>query len=215
MLVVGGGNSAGQAAVHLANHAKQVTILVRSDSLAASMSNYQIRKIDNVENITVRFRSEVVAVHGEGWLEQVTLARRGSPERETVRAEAMFLFVGAEPHTGWLPSEVARDRWGFVPHGEGGERKLPRGIGPGAPPFRDQRARDLRRRRREARIGEALRGRRGGGLDGHPLDPRVPGRAVIRAQLRLLGAETGREEPSSRATSRARGNEWHPAEAAC
>ncbi len=133
MLVVGGGNSAGQAAVHLANHAKQVTILVRSDSLAASMSNYQIRKIDNVENITVRFRSEVVAVHGEGWLEQVTLARRGSPERETVRAEAMFLFVGAEPHTGWLPSEVARDRWG--PSRGGRRAKAAPRDRPGSPSF--------------------------------------------------------------------------------
>jgi thioredoxin reductase (NADPH) len=127
VLVVGGGNSAGQAAVHLANHAKQVTILVRSDSLAASMSDYLIRKIDNVENITVRFRSEVVAVHGKGWLEQVTLARRGSPERETARAEAMFLFVGAEPHTGWLPSEVALDRWGFVLTGRDASESCPAG----------------------------------------------------------------------------------------
>jgi thioredoxin reductase (NADPH) len=114
VLVVGGGNSAGQAAVHLAAYAKQVTILVRSDSLAASMSDYLIKAINKVENITVRFRSEVVAVHGEGLLEGTTLSRRGSPKRETVRAEAMFIFVGAEPHTGWLPPEIARDRWGFI-----------------------------------------------------------------------------------------------------
>lgn len=114
VVVIGGGNSAGQAAVHLANYAKQVTILVRSDSLAASMSHYLSKEIDNVENISVRLRSEVVAVHGEGWLDEVTLSRRGSTERETVPAEAMFIFVGAEPHTEWLPSEIARDRWGFV-----------------------------------------------------------------------------------------------------
>jgi thioredoxin reductase (NADPH) len=112
-LVVGGGNSAGQAALHLAAHADQVTIVIRKDSLALSMSDYLIKEIDSSPKIKVQTLSHVVAVEGEGWLERVTLSK-GEDEMETIDAEAMFIFIGAHPHTEWLPDDIARDRWGFI-----------------------------------------------------------------------------------------------------
>ena len=114
VLVVGGGNSAGQAAVHLAAYAEQVTIVVRSDSLASSMSSYLIKEIENTPKISARWGTEVVAVEGEGWLQRVVLSRGGTVEPESVDAEAMFIFIGAQPHTDWLPSDIVRDEWGFV-----------------------------------------------------------------------------------------------------
>jgi len=114
VLVVGGGNSAGQAAIHLAAHAERVTIVVRSDSLASSMSDYLIKEIENTPKILVRSGTKVVAAEGEGWLQRVALSKRGAVEPELVDAEAIFFFIGAQPHTGWLPSDIARDRWGFV-----------------------------------------------------------------------------------------------------
>lgn len=113
VLIVGGGNSAGQAAVHMSAHANHVTILIRRESLASSMSDYLIKEIENTPNISVRSLSEVGAVEGGGWLERVVLSKRGA-EPETVQAEAMFIFIGAHPNTDWLPDEIERDRWGFV-----------------------------------------------------------------------------------------------------
>jgi thioredoxin reductase (NADPH) len=112
--VVGGGNSAGQAARYLSRHARQVTVLVRGDSLAQSMSRYLIDEIEAAPNIDVSFGTEVVGGGGEGRLEQLVLADRGTGARRTVEAAALFVLVGAQPHTGWLPDSVARDRWGFV-----------------------------------------------------------------------------------------------------
>jgi thioredoxin reductase (NADPH) len=112
-LVVGGGNSAGQAAIHLAAHAEQVTIVIRRDSLASSMSDYLIKEIESTPKIRVQTLSHVVAVEGEGWLERATLSK-GEAETETFDAEAMFIFIGAHPHTEWLPDDIARDRWGFI-----------------------------------------------------------------------------------------------------
>lgn len=114
VLVVGGGNSAGQAAISLAAYAEQVTMVVRSDSLASSMSDYLIKEIENTPEIVVRAGTRVVSAEGEGWLQRVVLSKRGALEPELVDAEAMFFFIGAQPHTGWLPSDIARDRWGFV-----------------------------------------------------------------------------------------------------
>jgi thioredoxin reductase (NADPH) len=122
--VVGGGNSAGQAAMHLSRHALQVTVLVRGASLAQSMSRYLIDEIDAAPNIDVLFGTEVVGGGGEGRLERLVLADRGTGSRRTVEAAALFVLVGAKPHTDWLPDSVARDRWGFVLTGadlEGGE----------------------------------------------------------------------------------------------
>jgi thioredoxin reductase (NADPH) len=112
--VVGGANSAGQAAVHLAKYAAQVTMLVRSSTLAEAMSDYLIREIEATPNIGVRYRTEAVEGHGDGRLTALTLRDRSTGATETVPATALFILIGAEPHTDWLPDSIRRDRWGFV-----------------------------------------------------------------------------------------------------
>jgi thioredoxin reductase (NADPH) len=114
VFVVGGGNSAGQAALHLSKYARRVTILVRSHSLAASMSDYLIREIGNAPNIDVRFRTELVGGGGAGHLEYLELRDKGSGEIQREPAGGLFVLIGAEPFTGWLPEQVGRDRWGFI-----------------------------------------------------------------------------------------------------
>ena len=112
--VVGAGNSAGQAAMHLARHARRVTILVRGDSLAASMSRYLIDEIDAAPNVGVRLGAEVVDGGGAGRLEWLVLKDRDAAGRVTVPAAGLFVLIGAHPHTDWLPAAIHRDRWGFV-----------------------------------------------------------------------------------------------------
>ncbi len=112
--VVGGGNSAGQAAVHLAKHAKSVTIVIRGSSLAASMSDYLIRELEAIANVSIRATTEVTAAHGETRLEGLTLRDRPTGVEETVEAAALFVMIGAEPRTDWLPSEIARDPSGYL-----------------------------------------------------------------------------------------------------
>jgi thioredoxin reductase (NADPH) len=112
--VVGGGNSAGQAAVYLARFASQVTLLVRGESLAASMSEYLITEIESTRNIAVRYCTEIVGGGGRRRLEQLELRDRRSGDRTTVPAAALFVLIGAEPLTDWLPPEVERDEWGYI-----------------------------------------------------------------------------------------------------
>jgi thioredoxin reductase (NADPH) len=112
--VVGGANSAGQAAVHLARYASHVTMLVRGASLATTMSDYLVQEIQAAPNIAVRFGVEVVDGHGDGRLASLTLRDRRTGTAKTVPAAALFVLIGAEPHTGWLPQAIQRDRWGFV-----------------------------------------------------------------------------------------------------
>src|SRR5580700_7813478 len=112
--VVGGGNSAGQAALHLSKYAQQVTILIRSASLAASMSQYLIREIEAAPNIEVRYRTEVAGGNGDGHLEQLKLRQRDTSDTETEPADALFVLIGAQPFTDWLPEAVGRDQWGFI-----------------------------------------------------------------------------------------------------
>jgi len=112
--VVGGANSAGQAAVFLAKHARRVTLLVRADTLETSMSYYLIRQIDEIPNIEVRVTTEVIGVHGDDHLEEITLCNTRGGAQETVRAGYLFVFIGAEPRTEWLEGVVARDTRGFV-----------------------------------------------------------------------------------------------------
>jgi thioredoxin reductase (NADPH) len=114
VFVVGGGNSAGQAALHLAKYAEQVTLLVRSRSLAASMSDYLTREIDNTANVHVRYRSEVVGGGGDGRLEHLLIQDRDSGRAESLPAAGLFILIGAEPFTDWLPGAIARDQWGFI-----------------------------------------------------------------------------------------------------
>jgi thioredoxin reductase (NADPH) len=112
--VVGGGNSAGQAAVHFAKFAARVTVLVRSDSLAHSMSEYLMTELDATPNIAVRYGTEIVGGGGTGRLEWLDLEHRASRVVERTPAAAVFVLIGAAPHTGWLPPSVARDEWGYV-----------------------------------------------------------------------------------------------------
>ena len=114
VFVVGGGNSAGQAALHLARYARQVTVLVRDVTLASTMSEYLRKEIDSAPNVDVRCGTEVVAVEGEGRLERLTLRERASNAETVVDAGGLFLLIGANPCTDWLPEEIACDERGFV-----------------------------------------------------------------------------------------------------
>jgi thioredoxin reductase (NADPH) len=114
VFVVGGGNSAGQAALHLSRYAQQVTILVRSQSLAASMSDYLIRQIEAAPNVDVRYRCEVAGGGGRGHLDQLLLRDRDFGHTELVPAAGLFIVIGAQPFTGWLPEAIKRDQWGFI-----------------------------------------------------------------------------------------------------
>jgi thioredoxin reductase (NADPH) len=114
VLLVGAGNSAGQAALHLARHARTVTLLVRGDSLARSMSSYLVRGIESTANVHVRLRAEVLDAYGEEQLECVRVADRERGTTEDLRASALFIMIGGEPHTEWLPEELDRDGQGYV-----------------------------------------------------------------------------------------------------
>jgi thioredoxin reductase (NADPH) len=112
--VVGGGNSAGQAALHLSKYAHKVTILVRSHTLAASMSQYLIREIGHAANIDVRYRTEVAGAGGDGSLQHLDLRDRDSGTVARTPAAGLFVLIGARPYTRWLPGTVARDQWGYL-----------------------------------------------------------------------------------------------------
>jgi thioredoxin reductase (NADPH) len=112
--IVGGANSAGQAAVHFSEIARSVTMIVRGQSLAATMSYYLSERIKTISNINVMLSSEVIGVRGEDRLSEIMVRHRDSGTTETFRAGALFIFIGAEPHTEWLEGVVCRDSKGFV-----------------------------------------------------------------------------------------------------
>jgi thioredoxin reductase (NADPH) len=112
--IVGGANSAGQAAMYLSRGAKSVTLLVRGESLAASMSHYLIQQLAETPNIVVRTGTLVEAAHGTHQLERLTLKDVASGHEELVDAQWMFVFIGAEPLTDWLDGTVLRDERGFI-----------------------------------------------------------------------------------------------------
>ena len=114
--VVGGGNSAGQAAMHLSRYARRVNMLVRDGSLAQSMSSYLRGQIAAAPNIDVHLNTVVTGGGGEGQLEYLTL-RDVSGETSRVPAAALFVLIGAHPRTAWLPDVIQRDQWGFVVSG--------------------------------------------------------------------------------------------------
>ena len=91
-----------------------MTVLIRRGSLAATMSSYLRRQIDAADNIEVRAHTEVIGCSGDGTLESLTLRDSRSGDVETVPAAALFVLIGAEPHTAWLPGEIRRDDWGYV-----------------------------------------------------------------------------------------------------
>ncbi|MFJ4787483.1 FAD-dependent oxidoreductase [Streptomyces sp. NPDC088794] len=112
--IVGGANSAGQAAMYLAKGAKSVTLLVRGQDLSASMSYYLIQQINEAPNISVRARTVVESAHGTDHLEQLTLRDVDTGHTELVDAQWMFVFIGAAPLTDWLDGTVLRDEHGFI-----------------------------------------------------------------------------------------------------
>ncbi len=113
-LVVGGGNSAGQGAMYLARHAKELQIVVRRNSLRDSMSQYLIDQIEKTPNIRLRPRTQVEWVEGEGRVERVGLASCDDESCQIEEVDAMFVFIGTCPRSGWLPPNVLRDAKGFV-----------------------------------------------------------------------------------------------------
>jgi thioredoxin reductase (NADPH) len=117
--VVGGANSAGQAALHLAEYARRVTLVVRAESLDEGMSHYLVRQVEGAPNIDLRLGTEVVGGGGggDGWLERLVLRSRADGVTETVEADELFLMIGAHPNTDWLPSELARGDGGFISTG--------------------------------------------------------------------------------------------------
>lgn len=112
--VLGGANSAGQAALYLARYARRVTLVVRAASLEAGMSRYLARQVAATPNLRIRLGTEVVGGGGAGWLDHLVLRDRASGAEETVEAGGLFLMIGARPHTDWLPPQVARDERGFI-----------------------------------------------------------------------------------------------------
>jgi thioredoxin reductase (NADPH) len=112
--IVGGANSAGQAAVFFSRHAATVTVLVRGPNLEASMSHYLIKQLDAIDNVFVRPATEVAEACGDGHLQRLVLSDRTTGEKQTVTAGSMFVFIGAAPRTEWLDGVVERDARGFV-----------------------------------------------------------------------------------------------------
>ena len=124
--IIGGANSAGQAAMHFSKFAEKVVMLVRGESLASTMSHYLIEQIEKTPNIEVQTRSSVVEVHGESRLTGLTILRALTGEKEQVPATSLYIFIGAQPRTEWLGSLIERDQRGFILSGpdllRGGKR---------------------------------------------------------------------------------------------
>jgi thioredoxin reductase (NADPH) len=135
--VIGAGNSAGQAALHLARYAASVTMVVRGEALRPSMSSYLVTEISKTPNIHIRPATEVADGQGQCSLETLTLRHRGTGATEVLPASALFVMIGAEPRTGWLEGCIERDRRGFILTGRdlysGGE--LPAGWPLRRPPL--------------------------------------------------------------------------------
>ncbi|MEL6349241.1 MAG: FAD-dependent oxidoreductase [Myxococcota bacterium] len=113
-IVIGGGNSAGQAAMYMSRAASHVHVLVRRTNLAASMSTYLSQRLEQDPRITVHFQTEAVELCGEERLERVVICNKASGEERTIHTQAMFIMIGAKPYTDWLSGLVALDERGFV-----------------------------------------------------------------------------------------------------
>lgn len=112
--VVGGGNSAGQAAVFLAGQARKVLLVIRGDDLYKNMSSYLVKRIEQTANIEVLRHTTICRMHGNGYLGSIDIANSQTGEERTVEMAAVFTFIGAVPRTDWLPTEIERDDKGFV-----------------------------------------------------------------------------------------------------
>ncbi len=114
IIIVGGGNSAGQAAIFLSGRAKHVHLVIREQSLESSMSNYLVERIEASPNITLHSHTHITDLAGDGWLENVTMQHNKSDESKTYTIRHVFLMIGAVPHTDWLKDCVTLDKRGFV-----------------------------------------------------------------------------------------------------
>lgn len=114
VVVVGGGNSAGQAALHLAAYAARVTVLVRGADVAASMSEYLVHQLDRAPNVEVVHRAAVVGGEGDGCLRRLTVRDLDTGEERSEPADGLFVLIGSQPHTDWLEGTLERDDWGFL-----------------------------------------------------------------------------------------------------
>src|SRR5262249_53796292 len=118
LYLIGAGNSAGQAALYFANHARSVTLVVRGDSLAKSMSQYLVDQLNRQSNIGVLLKSEVERAHGDANLTAIDIRDGVSSEVHRVECGGLFVFIGADAETDWLPAEIARDARGYVLTGD-------------------------------------------------------------------------------------------------
>jgi thioredoxin reductase (NADPH) len=114
VFVVGGANSAGQGAIHFAQYARKVTMLVRAESLAKSMSRYLIDQIEATPNIEVRTHTDVIEAMGNEHLDSLRIRNSETGETKTIPASAVFIFIGAKPRTDWLADQIAMDSRGFI-----------------------------------------------------------------------------------------------------
>ena len=119
VVVMGGGNSAGQGAVFLAQHARHVLLVIRGDDLNKTMSSYLVRRIEQTANIELLCNTTVRCMNGDGHLGSVEIVNNKTGQARTVETPAVFSFIGAVPRTDWLPPEIARDAKGFVMTGTG------------------------------------------------------------------------------------------------
>ncbi len=170
VVIIGGGNSAGQAAIFLSQHAAEVTVVARDGDLAETMSRYLIDQLDRTANIRVLVKSQVRELIGTETLEAVAVEDHAGM-RQVIRARALFIFIGAAPSTAWLGDIVALDQHGFVRTGDDAmrARSEPPAFGHvAAIGARDKRARTVRGRGRSQWLDQARRCRRGRGRHGYP-----------------------------------------------
>jgi thioredoxin reductase (NADPH) len=114
IFLIGGGNSAGQAAMFFADYARTVTLLCRGPTLAASMSHYLIEQLATKTNVKIRVRSQVIRVEGADHLEAIVVEQRDTGAQQRLPTDALFVFIGADAETSWLPPDVVRDARGYV-----------------------------------------------------------------------------------------------------
>ncbi len=112
--LIGGGNSAGQAAMFFASYARSVTLLIRATTIEAGMSQYLVNQLATKQNVNIALSSEVVEVHGQGLLEAITVQNRVTKATERYQTDSLFVFIGAEAETSWLPVGIERDERGYI-----------------------------------------------------------------------------------------------------